>query len=337
VRATTTGREIVIAAAGLFWMIGPSAPIVRSQSRNEELDIVRLRPNFYMIAGAGSNIAVQIGPDGVVLVDAGLAEASDRVLEVIRKLAGGPVRYIINTSAEVDHVGGNGKISRAGQSILAMGTQPLGGEFGRAMTGGYAAAVVAAESVLARMSAPTDKTLVFPNDTWPTESFTEKRRSIYLNHEGIDIFRQPAAHSDGDSIVFFRASDIVAAGDIIDAARFPVIDLEKGGSIQGEIEALNHVIELAVRPVPFFSEEAGTYVLPGHGRVYDQADTVEYRDMIVIIRDVIEDMITRHMTLEQIKAASPAKPYEPRYGAASGSWTTNDFVEAIYRSLTGKK
>ena len=321
----------------LFLTIGGPERIARAEQSSDELDVVRVRPNFYMIAGAGGNIAVQTGPEGVVLVDAGTGESSDRVLAAIHRLTDQPIRYILNTSADADHVGGNGRVSKGGRNILAMGTAPLGGEFGKEMTNGYAATTLAAEKVLLRMSAPTGKASPFPNDTWPTESFTEKRRYIYLNHEGIEMLRQPAAHSDGDSIVFFRASDVVAAGDIINADRFPVIDLENGGSIQGEIEALNRVIELAVRPIPFISEGGGTYILPGHGRVYDQADAVEYRDMIVIIRDVIQDMIQRGLTLDQIKEASPAKPYEPRYGAKSGPWTTNDFVAAVYQSLTGKK
>ncbi len=325
-----------LACAGVILSIAGADRFARGQS-NGELDVVRLRPNFYVIAGAGGNIAVQTGPEGLVLVDAGTAQASDRVIAAVRRISDQPIRYIINTSADADHVGGNGKLSRAGRNILAMGPAPLGGEFAKGMTNGYAATVVAAEKVLLRMSAPTGTAAAFPNDTWPTESFTERRKYLYLNHEGIEMLRQPAAHTDGDSIVFFRASDVVAAGDVIDADRFPIIDVEKGGSIDGEIEALNRVIALAVRPVPFFAQEGGTYILPGHGRVYDQADAVEYRDMIVIIRDVVQDMIRRGMTLDQIKEAGPARPYEPRYGSKSGPWTTNDFVAAVYRGLVGKK
>jgi cyclase len=326
-----------IAGASLILSIWGGAQIARAQPGSEEIEVLRIRPNFSMIAGAGGNIGVQTGPDGVVLVDAGTLAASDRVLAAIQKLTDQPIRYIINTSADTDHVGGNGRLSKAGRSIFAMGAEPVGGEFAKAMTNGYAASILAAENVLLRVSAPTGKASPLPSDSWPTETFSETRRSLYLNQEGIQILRQPAAHSDGDSIVFFRASDVIAAGDILDATRFPVIDLEKGGSIQGEIAALNQVTDLAVRPVPLVFAEGGTYVLPGHGRVFGQPDVVEYRDMIVIIRDVIQDMIQRGMTLEQIKAASPAKGYESQYGAKSGPWTTNDFVEAVYKGLTSKK
>jgi glyoxylase-like metal-dependent hydrolase (beta-lactamase superfamily II) len=158
-----------------------------------------------------------------------------------------------------------------------------------------------------------------------------------MNHEGIQIYREPPAHSDSDSIVLFRGSDVVVTGDILDANRFPVIDTSKGGSIQGEINVLNQVIDLSFRPMPFVFGEGGTLVVPGHGRIYDRQDMVEYRDMVVTIRDIIQDMIQRGMTLSQIKEASPGKAYEREYGAKSGSWTTDDFVEAVYKGLIAKK
>lgn len=325
-----------IAIAGLYLFTGGPGKIARAQQSGEDLEVLRLRPNFYMIAGAGGNIGVQTGEDGVVLIDAGSEAASDRVVAAVRKLADRPIRYIINTGADADHVGGNAKLAKAGRSIFAMGPEPVGGEFAKEMTNGYAASILATENVLLRMSAATGTQSAFPNGAWPTETFREKRRYIYFNHEGVEILRQPAAHSDADSVVFFRASDVIATGDIVDTTRFPVIDLQKGGSIQGEIDALNRIIGLAVRPMPLIFESGGTYILPGHGRVFDQSDMVEYRDMIVIIRDVIQDMIGRGMTLEQVQAASPAKGYEPPYGANAGLWTTNDFVAAVYRSLAGK-
>ena len=156
---------------------------------------------------------------------------------------------------------------------------------------------------------------------------------MYLNGEGIEVLHQPAAHTDGDVVVFFRRSDVVVAGDILDTTRFPVIDVARGGSINGEIAALNRLVELAIPSVPIVSREAGTLVIPGHGRVCDQLDVVEYRDMVTIIRDRVRDLIKAGMTLDQIKAASPARGYTRRYGSDSGPWTTNNFVEAVYQSL----
>jgi glyoxylase-like metal-dependent hydrolase (beta-lactamase superfamily II) len=302
-------------------------------SDDSGLDVVQVGPNFYMIAGAGGNIAVQIGIDGVVLVDAGSEGASDRVLAAIRKITPLPTRYIINTGAGADHVGGNAKLAKAGTTIF---TNALGNTgLASAMTNGGAAAILAHESILKRVSAPTGKVSPFPVESWPTEAFYTNRKYMRMNDEGIEVLYQPAAHSDADSFVFFRKSDVVVAGDVMDTTRFPIIDIAKGGSVQGEIDALNKLIALAIPPVPFIYEGVGTYVIPGHGRVCEQLDVVDYRDMVVIVRDNIADLIKQDKTLDQIKAVSPAKAYEAEYGREPGS--TNAFVESIYKSLTGKK
>jgi hypothetical protein len=135
----------------------------------------------------------------------------------------------------------------------------------------------------------------------------------------------------------------------VDATRFPVIDVGRGGTIQGEISALNRILQLAIPAGPYLGIPngaietstaelpGGTEVLTGRGRIYRQIDVLNYRDMVVIITDTIQHMIDRQMTLEQIKAAAPARAWEPQFGATSGPWTTNDFVEAVYTSLTSRK
>jgi len=306
------------------------------QDASSELDVLRLRPNFYVIAGAGGNIAVETGPEGTILVNAGTAEAAGRVVAAIKKVTDQPIRYIIDTSADRDFVGGNAVLSKAGRNIMAAGTEPLS-EFERGAANSYPATIVSTEQILVRMSTPDGQKAPYPSEAWPQETFPDRRKDYYMNHEGIQIYREPAAHSDSDSMVLFRGSDVVVTGDIIDANRFPVIDIARGGSIQGEIEALNQVIDLSFRPMPFVFSEGGTYVVPGHGRIYDRQDAVEDRDMVVTIQDIIQDMIERGMTLPQIKEASPAKAYEREYGAKSGSWTTDDFVAAVYQGLTRKK
>ena len=288
-----------------------------------------------MIAGAGGNIGVQIGSDGVVLVDAGTASASTQVLAALRKITDLPIRYIINTSADADHVGGNGNLSKAGLTIF---TNLLGNPaLAAAMTNGGGASIMAHDSVLRRMSAPTGKAAAYPVEAWPNEAFYQKRKAIRMNEEAIEVLYQPAAHSGADSMVFFRGSDVVVAGDVLDTTRFPFIDLANGGSIQGEIDALNRLIELAVPPTPFIYKGVGTYVIPGHGRICEQQDVVDYRDMVVIIRDAIADLMKQGKTLDQVKEASPALPYERQYGSQTGDWTTNAFVEAVYKSLSAKK
>ena len=319
----TVGRVIV---AGLLILATCGRVEAQQNAANGELGVYQVRPNFYMIAGAGANIAVQIGEDGVVLVDAGSSSMASKVLETIQKLTPRPIRYIIDTSAEADHVGGNASLSKAGQNLNIL--NGAGGP-----NPGTAAPILSTEEVLNRMSAPTGKQGAFPSDGWPTETFFTPERTMYFNDDGIELLRQPGAHSDGDVFVLFRRADVVMAGDIIDTDHFPVIDIEKGGGVQGEIAALNRLIRLAIPPTPLVWKGGGTRVIPGHGFICDQADIVEYRDMVVIIRDIIQDLIKQGKTLDQIKEANPTEAYRPRYGADSGPWTTDQFVESIYKSL----
>jgi cyclase len=300
--------------------------VVAQQAPGTDLEVLQLRPNFYMIAGAGGNIGVQVGSDGVVVVDTGSSSSADAVVAAIKKLTPQPIRYIINTSADPDHVGGNAAVAKAGQTLF---TQGGGAGIGADFLGG-GASILSVQQVLTRMSGQPSP---YPVAAWPTETFDQLRKYMYLNGEGIEIFQQPAAHTDGDAIVFFRRSDIVVAGDILDTTRFPVIDLAKGGSIQGEIAGLQKLVGTAIPSVPIVSREEGTLIIPGHGRICDQLDVVEYRDMVTIIRDRIRDLVKQGLSLEQIEQASPARGYIRRYGSDSGSWTTNAFVEAVYRGL----
>jgi len=264
------------------------------------------------------------------MVDTGDGKATGRIIEEIKKLTPLPIRYIINTSADPDHVGGNEKVSAAGQSLIPTVAGGMGGLANDIANGG-AAAILATDNVMNRMSAPTGQKSPYPTAAQPSDSFSDEEKDTFLNGEAIQIFAQPAAHTDGDAMVFFRRSDVVVAGDILDLTRFPVIDVEKGGSIQGEIDALNHIIAITVPELPLVWQEGGTLVIPGHGRICDEADVVEYRDMVTIVRDVVQDLIKKGKTLQQIKEANPAGDYTPRYGSDS------QFIEGIYKSLTGKK
>jgi glyoxylase-like metal-dependent hydrolase (beta-lactamase superfamily II) len=199
------------------------------------------------------------------------------------------------------------------------------------------ASILSVEAVLTRMSAPTAQATKYPTAAWPTETFEFGRKNMYLNGEGIEVIHQPAAHSDGDAIVFFRRSDVIVAGDILDTTRFPVIRVAEGGTIQGELDALNRLVDMAIPSVPIVTREAGTKVIPGHGRICDQFDVVFYRDMVTIIRDRVGDMKAAGMTLVQVQAAQPAKGYMGRYGSNTGPWTTNMFIEAIYKTVAPVK
>ena len=340
-RSVRVGTLAIAAFCGIA--LFAAGVVARAQGGVAGLEILQLRPNFYVLVGAGANIAAQIGRNGVLLVNAGTTAASADVIAAVKKLSSEPVRYIIDTSADPDVVGGNDQLARAGRKITSFAVGP--NRMSIAGTDVDIASVFSHESVLTRMSRPAAGSQESPvgNELWPTETFAEPRRTMYFNGEGIEILHLPGGHTDTDTIVFFRKSDVIVAGNIIDMERFPVIDIARGGSVHGEIAALNRIIEMAIPPVPFVGFprgakatdplEGGTEIVTGHGRVSRQIDVVNYRDMIVVVRDIVEDMIKKKMTLEQIKAADPAKPFRSQYGATSGPWTTNDFVEAVYRSL----
>lgn len=291
------------------------------------LETLWLRPSFAVIGGAGANIGVQLGDDGVIVVDGGDAARAADVTTAVERVSPRSIRYVIDTSADADHVGGNQVVAKAGRTLFILNA------LGQGLTGGGAAAILSVEAVLRRMSAP-GASQAYPVAAWPTETFETGRKYMYLNGEGIEVRHQPAAHTDGDAVVYFRKSDVVMAGDIIDTRHFPVIDVARGGSIQGEIAALNALVDLAIPSVPIVSStEAGTYVVPGHGYVLDQLDVVEYRDMVTIIRDRIRALRSEGRSLDEVVAANPTAGYTARYGADTGPWTTRQFVEAIYQGV----
>ncbi len=333
-RARPRGRVWLLAAAVAAAVGGGQQAAAQPRQAAEPVEVIQIRAQFYMIAGDGGNIAIQIGPDGAVVVDSGSGARAEQVVAEIRKLTPRPVRYIINTSADRDHVGGNDAVSRAGQSVI-----PTGGlnEIGAA---GGRAPILAEENVQSRMAVPTGEKSEFPVGSWPTVTYSaaleETQKDVYFNGEAIIVSYQPAAHTDGDSIVFFRRSDVLVTGDVFDTTRFPFIDLERGGSVQGIIDSLNRIIAITVPPVPLIWQEGGTVVIPGHGVVSHEADVVDYRDMVTIIRDRVQDMIAKGLTLPQIQKADPTKGYRRRYGSDTGTWTTARFVEAVYKSLGGK-
>jgi cyclase len=334
-RMVTTGVSV---AAAVLLMWGGWTPRLGAQApAGDGVELVQLRPNVYLIAGAGGNIVAQIGPEGVILVDSGSTEMADHVLTAIRRVTPLPIRYIINTSMNADHVGGNEKLARAGLSILPGAVAAGAGLGDDLLSNAGGASVLAHENVLTRMSAPTGEQPSAPFPLWPTKTFAYRMYSMYLNGEGIQVIHQPAAHTDGDTIVFFRRSDVIATGDIIDTTRFPVIDVQRGGSLQGLIDALNRLMDMSIHNLPLQWHPDRTLLVPGHGRVYDKLDLLEYRDATTVIRDRIQDLIDQGHTLQQVKAANPTLGYRSQYGADSGPWTTDMFVEVAYNELVARK
>ena len=298
-----------------------------ASSATPEVRSKLVQGDVWMINAGFVNVVVQVGSDGVLVVDTGTEALAPKILAEITRLAEGkPIRNIVNTHAHADHVGGNVVVAKAGKSIIAGNFAPQAGA-GAANV----AKIYAHEKVQLRMSEGEGKQPAASTAALPTDTFFTKRFDLYFDGEAVQLLHQPNAHTDGDSIVYFRKSDVIAAGDVYINTTFPVIDVQQGGSLNGIIAALNRIIEITV---PKDKQEGGTYVIPGHGRLADEADVVEYRDMVTIIRDRIQDAIKKGMTLEQVKAARLVRDYEGRYGATQGSWTTDAFIEAAYRSLS---
>jgi len=316
----------------LFLFLLTTAVAYSQQNQSAPINVLKVQGNLYMLVGAGGNIAVQINNDGVLMVDTGSAQMTDQVLATVKELAkpitNKPLRYIINTHFHPDHTGGNLKARAAGTTITG------GNVAGNIQDATEGAAIYAHENVMKRMSAPTGSQAPTPSGGWPTDTYFGDSQELFFNGEAIQLFHPKSAHTDGDSIVFFRRSDVVLTGDIFTTTNYPIIDLQSGGSINGVIDALNFILDLTI---PAEKQEGGTMVIPGHGRLCDEADVVEYRDMVTIIRDRIQDMIKKGMTLEQVKAAKPTRDYDPLYGSTTGFWTTDMFVEAAYKSLSAKK
>ena len=277
-----------------------------------------------MIHGLGGNVVVQTGDTGVLVVNTGLEQNSARLIAAVRKLSDKPLQYIFNTCVHPDQTGGNDALRKIGVTITGANVT---GDIADAAQG---AQIIAHENVLNRMSAPTGQKSSMPFEAWPTDTYVSGQKEVFFNEEPVVARWQPAAHTDGDSLVIFRRSDVVATGDIFNTESYPVIDVERGGSIQGEIDALNNIIDIAI---PKHEEEGGTYIIPGHGRICDEFDVVEYRDMVTIVRDRVQNGIKKGMTLEQIKAAGFTKDYDARWSAKDGLGTAGNFVTSIYRSL----
>ena len=325
----------IAVAAGMSFD-GSAQRAVAPQEKGGGLDVVQLRPNFYVIGGAGGNIVVQTGPDGVILVDSGSTAMADEVLATIRRLTPLPIRYIINTSMDADHVGGNDKLARAGLSILPGAVAAGAGLNDDLVSNSGRASVLAHENVQTRMTAATGPQAV-PTALWPTKTFAYRMYSMYLNGEGIQVIHMPAAHTDGDTIVFFRRGDVIATGDVIDTTRWPFIDTKRGGTVQGELDALNRLMDLSIHNLPIQWHPDRTLLVPGHGFVYDKLDLLEYRDAVTVVRDRVQDLIDQGRSLAQVKAANPTLGYRSQYGADSGPWTTDMFVEVIYNELAASR
>ena len=291
------------------------------------VDVVHVRGNVDLLAAeGGSNVTVHMGPEGVLVVDTHWAPMAGKFLDAIRKIAGdNPIRYVVNTHSHPDHVGGNEAIAKAGR-FRAGGN--VVSDIGGAATA--TANIVAHENALNRMIRPPDGQAAPSPASLPTVTFFNNQRDMLFNDEAVQMLHQPSAHTDGDIVVFFRRTDVVSTGDLFTTVMYPFIDAANGGSTNGYIKALNNIINITV---PSNVNEGGTLVIPGHGRVSDEQDVIEYRDMLTIVRDRIQEYVKRGMTLDQVRAKKPTLDWDARYGLDAEFWSTDRFIEQIYKDM----
>ena len=287
-----------------------------------DVEVLQVRPDIYMLVADGVNVTVQVGKDGVLVVNTGVAAVSEKLLHAIRSVSDGPIRFVINTGFHDEDTGGNAAVVNAGGARVDAGAY---GPFPHAIASG--ARLIAQDNVDVHLAG---KMPSLPQEAIPNSSFSA-HKSIYFNGEPIDLSAAPAAVSDADSFVFFRKSDVISAGELLDTGRYPLIDGSAGGTLQGILNGLTHIIEITV---PERNAMGGTLVIPQRGWICNQIDVVEYRNMLTIVRDRIRDMTRKHMTLEQVKAAHPTIDYDGIYGASSGPWTTDMFIAAVYHELS---
>ena len=323
-------RGVMVAAAvatGAALAVAGRAVAQQQNFDNVQIDTVKVRDNVYMLVGAGGNTTVMIGDEGILVVDTQFAPLSTKILAAIRALSQAPIRYVVNTHMHGDHIGGNEAIAKAGRTRAGgnvvgrpgrRGDQP--GERHRARERAHRGSARRRQRGSSRWRSPCGR---------PKPSSASKREFLF-NDEAVQIIHQPKAHTDGDSVVFLRKSDVVATGDLFTTVMYPFIDVANGGTITGEIDALNAILDITV---PSNVNEGGTMVIPGHGRLSDEQDVIEYRDMATIVRDRIKEYVKRGMTLDQVKAKKPTLDFDPRYGTDTGFWTTSMFIETIYKEM----
>ena len=307
---------------------GPSevSKVADPDPHDGEIHTYHVQGNVYLLIGDGANVAVQVGEQTPLVVDTGAGKLTDKLIAAIKALNPARVQYIVNTSAHPSRTGGNIVMRRAGRDPSLVGSF-FSNQFSDA---GVGATIIAQQNVQTRLSVPTGQAPALSSEGWPLDTFLQGRRRKFHNEEAVEIMHVANASTDGDSYVHFRKSDVIVTGELFSTTRYPYIDVKAGGSVQGVINALNQILD---RTVYRAQEEGGTLIVPGTGRITDEWEVAEYRDMLVIIRDRVQALIKSGATLQQALAARPTFDYDVRYGATTGAWTTDKFVEAVYTSL----
>lgn len=246
--------------------------------------------SVYYLEGRGGNIGLSIGEDGIVMIDDQFAPLTDKIVAAIRSLSSGEIRFLINTHVHGDHTGGNENLGNMGVLILAR------------------------DEIRVRLEQQA------PEAALPVLTYSDAI-TIHLNGEEVYAFPVPPAHTDGDTFVHFKDSDVVHTGDVFRTTAFPVIDTNNGGTLKGTLEALATLIGVA---------GPNTKILPGHGVVSSRADVMGFRDMVLDVSGQVASLLEMNMSYEQVSAADPTAAYNAQYG------DPDRFLRALYTELGGE-
>jgi cyclase len=284
------------------WTVVAGLASTAALGQNNDFSSVVITPhrvagNIHYLEGQGGNIGLSVGDDGVVMVDDQFAPLTDRILDAIEELSDEPIRFVINTHIHPDHTGGNENL------------------------GGMGIPIVAHDRVRVRMLQGIRGGPPAPAAARPVITYGD-RVSMHLNGEDIDLIKAPPAHTDGDTFVFFRSSNVLHLGDVFRTGAFPVIDTSNGGTAGGTIAALRLAVALA---------NPDTAILPGHGQLSDESDVQEFLDMVIDVNDRVSELIDEGMSLEQVIAANPTRAYARR-----GLGDPERFLTGLYDSLTSR-
>jgi len=267
-------------------------PVVASAQQdfsNVEIIPHHVAGSVYYLEGSGGNIGLSVGEDGVVMIDDQYAPLTDRIVAAIRQLNNGEIRFLINTHVHGDHTGGNENLGKMGVLILAR------------------------DEIRVRLSAQS------PAAALPVLTYSDAI-TLHLNGEEVFAFPVPPAHTDGDTFILFRDSDVIHAGDVFRTTAFPVIDTNNGGTLDGTLQALGLLVGTA---------GPNTKIVPGHGVVSSREDVLGFRDMVLDVKDKVATMVAQGMSYAQVAAANPTAAYNDRYG------DPERFLRAVYTELGG--